>query len=1172
MLLRYFSCDLMVSGMGNLLRNYFLLLVSLSIADPSFADGSSLRSPYLERFKRQIRATKTELTISSLYIQSTIVSRYAFTKVQSVMYNPHNESKEAIFDLELPSSAFMSNFTLTVNGNTHVAEVKEKHQAKKMYEEARRQGKTTAHVGTRDRETEKFRVSMNVEAGGEMTFTLTYEELLRRHLGKYEHAVSVRPGQIVQNLTVLVTISERTGIDYVRVLPLRASRLITNTVRGEAAMPPSTEIDKNSHCARVTFQPTPKEQALHSNVGIVADFVVQYDVTLKDLAGDVQIYNGYFVHYFAPRGLPTIQKNVIFVIDVSGSMFGTKMKQTKSAMHVILNDLHRDDSFNIITFSDVVQVWKPGFSIQATVQNIKSAKEYVNKIEADGWTDINAAILAAASIFNHTSNKLEKGGTKQKIPLVIFLTDGEATSGVTSSTRILVNAQKALKGTVSLFCLAFGEDADYNLMRRLSLENRGIARRIYEYSDATLQLKGFYDEIASPLLFDIELAYREEAVQNVTQTLFPNFFEGSELVVAGKLKPGTKNLQVRMTAHDQKEKLSLDNDIHLEDNATQSNFGCSGNVDEIQWFVQRLWAYFTIQDLLQARIKANDTIARKILTEKATNLSLKYNFVTPVTSLIVVKPDDSDDPKTTTVTSMPSTATLPVTPTSHTTINTTVLSTAVLKAKSTSAARLTRPAAKTPKPSTMAKIGTMRPTTGKTTTTSQVTGTRAQPNINPGTPTANTLEKITTMPSFARLYPTNNTILRPNTPLSPTGTLHPSSLVTTGTTTSSTEKLSPTSSSSESPSSSVVSSSAPATETVQGISASSYASTLTPDDPVGDEVQESPHTEIPTSVPVNPTSLRLLILSHDTELLPGTYSYPTYVESLNPPPVYSYFEEIKGVSLNTYSTDDLEPDIDFEVASVGAPRLQTFMSSVDGDPHFVVNLPQIREKLCFTLDGRPGDTLRLLSDPDTGITVNGHLMKAPLRIGHENRLRTYLDIITITINQPRCNYIVNISLDNLTLKGEKQLTLPVTKPALLRKPKLAIKISPSSNITVWIGRNVELLVLFHHYQHPTYLQLSHLGFYIVKGDGLSSGCGGLLGQFQNAHIEVTERKQSNDLTLSGILRRNNHTALAILTVKSLKDSTAQSHMSKCWLVKHTDVEEILDGKYMSYVVSDLQDM
>ncbi|XP_077140658.1 inter-alpha-trypsin inhibitor heavy chain H6 isoform X1 [Ranitomeya variabilis] len=1298
MLLRCVTSNFIVSAMGNLSRTYFLLMMLLFLLDVTFTDQKRLAGPYQERFKRQIRAAKTELTISSLCIQSTIVSRYAFTKVQTLMVNPHAESKEAIFDLELPSSAFISNFTLTVNGKTHVAEVKEKHQAKKMYDEARRQGKTTAHVGTRDRETEKFRVSMSVEAGGEITFTLTYEELLRRQLGKYEHSISVKPGQIVQNLTVQVTISERTGIDYVRVLPLRSSRLLTNAVRGEAATPPSTEIEKSPHCARITFQPTPEEQASQSNSGIAADFVIQYDVTLKDLAGDVQIYNRYFVHYFAPRGLPAIQKNVIFVIDISGSMFGTKMKQTKSAMHVILSDLHRDDSFNIITFSDVVKVWKPDTSIQATHQNIKSAKEYVNKIEADGWTDINAAILAAASIFNQTLPKLERGGRKQKIPLIIFLTDGEATSGVTASTRILQNAQKALKGTISLFCLAFGEDADYSLMRRLSLENRGIARRIYEYSDATLQLKGFYDEIASPLLFDIELAYIGETAQNVTQTLFPNYFDGSELVVTGKLKSGSKNLQVRMTAHDQKEKISLENDINLEDNATQSSFGCSSNVDEIQWFVQRLWAYFTIQDLLQARFKANDTIARKILTEKATNLSLKYNFVTPVTSLIIVKPDDPDEPKTTpatttSTTSMPSTATQLNAMPSHTTVS--PPSIPPVKAKATTVTKLTKQADKTSR--TPAKLSTTRPTTSSQSTISQVAETRGQAIVSTGTTTAGVLGKITTMASTSRSLPTtqsnfhHNSLVPPNTtpkpvppnttpkpvspnttpkplspnttpkplspnttpmllsphgtpkpyspnttpkplspnttpkplspnttpkplspnntpmplspnttpkPLSPNTTPKPLSPNTTPNLLSATttpKLLSPTTTprpdsstltvTSASPTISMIPSSFPnisttevAPEPVTGNLSASSVSPVTQDQWDGDEEEEAFHTIFPTSVPVNPTSLRLLLLPDDTELLPGTFSYSSFVESLNPPPVYSFFEEIADPIYEEadgyYDMEDLivEQDMDYVSVSRGVPGLQTFMSSVDGDPHFVVNLLPIREKLCFTLDGRPGDILKLLSDPVTGITVNGHLMKAPLRIGHENRLRTYLDVITITINQPRINYLVNISLDSLMLKGEKVMVLPVTRPALIRKPKLTIKISPSSNISVWIGRKVELLILFHRYQHPTYLQMNHLGFYIVRGDGLSSTSGGLLGQFQNAHIDVTEKKPGNEVTFTGKLRRGNHTAPATLVVRSLKDSTAHTHMSKCWLVKHTDIEKILEGNYLSYVASDFQEM
>ncbi|KAF6390360.1 hypothetical protein mRhiFer1_007929 [Rhinolophus ferrumequinum] len=97
--------------------------------------------------------------------------------------------------------------------------------------------------------------------------------------------------------------------------------------KGEADLPPSTRIERGETCVRITFCPTLQDQSAFSSSGIMADFVVQYDVVMEDIIGDVQIYDGYFIHYFAPRGLPPVEKNVVFVIDVSGSMFGTKMKQ-----------------------------------------------------------------------------------------------------------------------------------------------------------------------------------------------------------------------------------------------------------------------------------------------------------------------------------------------------------------------------------------------------------------------------------------------------------------------------------------------------------------------------------------------------------------------------------------------------------------------------------------------------------------------------------------------------------------------------------------------------------------------------------------------------------------------------------------------------------------------------
>ena len=88
-------------------------------------------------------------------------------------------------------------------------------------------------------------------------------------------------------------------------------------------------------------------------------FIVQYDVDLSSTGGnEIQVLDGYFVHYFAPEDLQTLPRHVVFVVDVSGSMSGTKIRQTKDALVTILDDMTEQDYFDIITFSNGVSYWK----------------------------------------------------------------------------------------------------------------------------------------------------------------------------------------------------------------------------------------------------------------------------------------------------------------------------------------------------------------------------------------------------------------------------------------------------------------------------------------------------------------------------------------------------------------------------------------------------------------------------------------------------------------------------------------------------------------------------------------------------------------------------------------------------------------------------------------------
>uniref|UniRef100_A0A3Q0SE67 Inter-alpha-trypsin inhibitor heavy chain family member 6 n=1 Tax=Amphilophus citrinellus TaxID=61819 RepID=A0A3Q0SE67_AMPCI len=600
------------------------------------------------------------MKVTDYHVKCSVVSRYAVTTVQSSVWNQLPIIKEAAFEVDLPSSAFISNFT-TSNSKVYVAQVKERAAARKIYDAAKKQGKTAGLVAT-EREIEKFRVAVSVPSGARMSFFLTYEELLQRRLGRYELSLGLRPGQLVQNLTLDVCIRERTGISFLKVLPLKSNCYFA-TANIDA--PASTHVERSVDCTRVRYSPTVDQQKSISSNGLNAGFTIHYDVELKDLMGDIEVYNGYFVHYFAPRGLPVVPKDVIFVIDVSSSMIGNKIKQTKQAMSTILGDLREGDHFNIITFSDKVHTWKRGRTVRATRQNVWEAKEFVKRMVAEG-TNINAALLSAAQLVNPPSSGPSRPISFHRVPLVIFLTDGEATIGVTSGDTILSNAKKAL-GSASLFGLAFGDDADFLLLKRLALDNRGV----YEDADAALQLKGFYDEVASPLLSDIQLSYLDDQAFDVTRSLFPNYFQGSELVVAGRVKPGVKDLKVSVSATDLKQRMKLENDVLIsQGNESTDSLDCSGDLEGLSSFVHRLWAYFTIKELLLAKLNATDPATQRLLTDKATNLSLKYNFVTPVTSLVVVKPDVDEATQSPTTPKPTIAATITTTATTTTTTKT----------------------------------------------------------------------------------------------------------------------------------------------------------------------------------------------------------------------------------------------------------------------------------------------------------------------------------------------------------------------------------------------------------------------------------------------------------------------------------------------------------------------
>lgn len=559
--------------------------------------------------------------IASMHVESKIHARMARVIVTTQMKNFANQSLETQFTFQLPDTAFISNFTMSVGDKSITAIVKEKKEANKIYEQSKQLGVSAAKIDRQDdtpnREMKIFTVSVNVAAESKAVFKLQYHELLSRKFGYYKQRISFQPRQIVSDLVFRAKIFEQEGINkFHYTLP---GSNTTETSSNEL-----TVVKASENTRELYFKPTVDYQkAQNISKGIPGEVVLIYDVEHSNVGGIILQENEYFVHYLAPSGFTVLNKNIIFVIDISGSMQGLKMEQTRLAMLSILDQLHPGDYFNILLFDNNIQEW---FSepMLATLTNVNLAKMFVHdKVHARGGTDINGGLLRGVTLLDTTQSL---GGTKGNI--IVFLTDGRPTAGITNTKSIRLGVTAANKHKFSIFSLGFGFDVDMPFLKALSWENGGFARRIYEESDASRQLESFYKELENPTLIDVKIDYPNNAVEqsSLTSTRFPQYFKGSELIIVGKIND---HFQSQLDAHVQGQGSVTTLDTNINSTALKV-----GNIMESS-IIEKMWAYMKINDLLKDIALTDDDDMKMILRNKTLKLSLKYNFVTPLTSMIV---------------------------------------------------------------------------------------------------------------------------------------------------------------------------------------------------------------------------------------------------------------------------------------------------------------------------------------------------------------------------------------------------------------------------------------------------------------------------------------------------------------------------------------------------------
>merc|ERR1712038_1665054 len=634
------------------------ILIAILIQDISSA-------PQLTRPETQ-RGEKESVRLTSFHVNTTISFRYSRTEVTAQYRNPGTEADKAVFSMVLPKSAFISNFSLTIKDEEYVAEVKEKEEAKKTFDEAVASGNTAGLVSKNTRDSNQFSVDTNLEPGEKVTFTLTYEELLERQEDQYEYVLHVEPGVVLDDFHVEVNINESLPLSKLSVPELVQSNEIDLSVEeSESSIAQVTrDLGGSPNNARVVFSPSKTHQLEAGDQGVSGRFVVRYDVDRRGQHSEVQLIDGYFVHYFVPSDLPTLPKHAVFVLDTSGSMGGGKIQQLKDAMFTVLEDLTGADYFNIIQFNSEIKHWNgEGFSetnteiYKATEENKRNAITSVIKLSAGGGTNLNDAIIAGLGA---AQTALQREALPKEVKsMVVFLTDGLPSHGVTDHQTIKSNIKKENKDLqVPVFTVAFGADTDITLLQSIASQNNALSKRIYEGSDAALQLEDFYSQISSPLLSDLKFEYvggLENA--SISETNAKTFFKRREFIVTGKLSKKDKrrpNIGIKITGFGVDGLYTRDFDVCLRSTSRSRRSltarpGCIQPMEfpksDAQNFLQKLFAFQHIKQILKSEDIADTEQERANLREQATELSMENNFVTDVTSLVVVKPDE--EPKVT---------------------------------------------------------------------------------------------------------------------------------------------------------------------------------------------------------------------------------------------------------------------------------------------------------------------------------------------------------------------------------------------------------------------------------------------------------------------------------------------------------------------------------------------
>ena len=581
-----------------IIMSVVIILLLLPGVNLSFADGFiiPIPPPGIKRVP--------PLAIKYHRVSVEISDQVAHTKIDQVFINEFHQDLEGTYIFPLPKGANISEFAMYINGERISGELLEKEKARKIYQDIVNRMKDPALLEYLDRDMFKIRV-YPIPAHGEKRIQLEYSEILKNDAGLVRYHYPLDTERFSSRPLKDVSIS----------IKLRTQQAL------KSVYSPSHDVEidrKGDHQAIVGFEET--------NVVPDKDFILYYSLSQKTVGVNLLTYkksrsDGYFMLMLSPgyevEAHQVLPKDIIFVLDTSGSMRRDgKLKQAQDALIYGLEGLNPDDRFGLVTFSTTVKVFDDALQ-KGTKQSIQDAVGFVEDLRARGGTDIYEALRAALGLF-------EESEILNRPKMIVFLTDGRPTVGMTEYKDILKKIHKKNAERNRIFAFGVGYDVNTHLLDALAEESKAASAYIEPQEDLEVLVSTFFDKIDSPVLSELDLDISEAKVYDVFPKELPDLFKGSQLLVFGRYRnSGDYELVLSGLTDDRKQLFEYD--VEFPRSALTHDF------------LPRIWASRKIGYLLdQIRLHGEEPE----LKEEVIELAKKFGIVTPYTSYLVVEDEE----------------------------------------------------------------------------------------------------------------------------------------------------------------------------------------------------------------------------------------------------------------------------------------------------------------------------------------------------------------------------------------------------------------------------------------------------------------------------------------------------------------------------------------------------